>query len=220
MTGSEIIEQVLTYVGVKAPTFAKSIGVKYQRILDIQSGKVKKVSGTLANHIIDKYPEFRIEYLLQGEGEMLADKQPNNVPQVVEKPKHIIRYWVDVEATGGNLISFDDLKECKHIDIAIPEFEDCTDAINLYGKSMEPMFKSGQIIILKKWVESFIDFGNPYLIVTKAGNRMLKIIRSVRDDDSEVSCVSCNPEFDPFILHKAEILSLWLVKGAIEKTTL
>lgn len=42
MQGSEKINEILPNPGIKAPTFAKRIGVKYQRILDIQSGKVKK----------------------------------------------------------------------------------------------------------------------------------------------------------------------------------
>ena len=58
---------------IKAPTFAKRIGVKYQRILDIQSGKVKKISGELANYIINTYPQFDINWLLTGEGSMLKN---------------------------------------------------------------------------------------------------------------------------------------------------
>lgn len=60
-------------LGIKAPTFAKRIGVKYQRILDIQSGKVKKISGELANYIINTYPQFDINWLLTGEGSMLKN---------------------------------------------------------------------------------------------------------------------------------------------------
>lgn len=53
---------------------------------------------------------------------------------------------------------FDDLLTPNYIDISIPEFRDCTDAVNLYGDSMSPLYKSGQIIILKQWSENFIDF--------------------------------------------------------------
>ena len=68
MQGSEKINEILLNLGIKAPTFAKRIGVKYQRILDIQSGKVKKISGELANYIINTYPQFDINWLLTGEG--------------------------------------------------------------------------------------------------------------------------------------------------------
>lgn len=73
MQGSEKINEILLNLGIKAPTFAKQIGVKYQRILDIQSGKVKKISGELANYIINTYPQFDINWLLTGEGSMLKN---------------------------------------------------------------------------------------------------------------------------------------------------
>lgn len=73
MQGSEKINEILLNLDIKAPTFAKRIGVKYQRILDIQSGKVKKISGELANYIINTYPQFDINWLLTGEGSMLKN---------------------------------------------------------------------------------------------------------------------------------------------------
>ena len=73
MQGSEKINEILLNLGIKAPTFAKRIGVKYQRMLDIQSGKVKKISGELANYIINTYPQFDINWLLTGEGSMLKN---------------------------------------------------------------------------------------------------------------------------------------------------
>ena len=73
MQGSEKINEILLNLGIKAPTFAKRIGVKYQRILDIQSGKVKKISGELANYIINTYPQFDKNWLLTGEGSMLKN---------------------------------------------------------------------------------------------------------------------------------------------------
>ena len=53
MTGQEIINKVLEELNLKAPTFAENIGVKYQRIFDLQKGKVKRISSSLANDIIN-----------------------------------------------------------------------------------------------------------------------------------------------------------------------
>lgn len=49
LTGQNKINLILDHVGIKAPTFAKHIGVKYQRILDIQNGKVKNISAEVAS---------------------------------------------------------------------------------------------------------------------------------------------------------------------------
>lgn len=130
-----------------------------------------------------------------------------------------IRYWVDVDATAGGVELFDDMTTNRFIDLSIPEFRDCTDAVNLYGDSMMPLYRNGQIIILKEWKESFIDFGNVYLVITCNGNRMVKYLRRGSDPD-HVLCISENKDFDPFEIERKDILRLYLVKGGISKNTL
>lgn len=75
-SGKEVISLILKELGIKAPTFANNIGLKYQRILDIQSGKTKKVSTIVADAIIEKYPQFNRTWLLTGEGDMLSADAP------------------------------------------------------------------------------------------------------------------------------------------------
>lgn len=67
----DIINEVLGYIGVKAPTLATEIEVKYSRIQDVQLGRTKKISLDLANKICAAYPEINKAYLLKGEGELL-----------------------------------------------------------------------------------------------------------------------------------------------------
>lgn len=179
-------------------------------------GKSRKEGRDLSDKVIEKilnfYTDLNRVWLLTGEGEMTNDKPAT-------RASHSIRYWVDVDATAGGVTVFDDMITKNYIDLSIPEFRDCTDAVNLYGDSMAPLYKSGQIIILKEWTESFIDFGNVYLIVTKSGNRMVKYLRK-GTDKQHVLCVSENKEFDPFEIEIADILQLYLVKGSVQKNTL
>ena len=69
--GKEIIDDLLIYLGIKAPTLANEIGVLYSRIQNVQLGKAKKISLDLANKICAAYPEINKAYLLKGEGELL-----------------------------------------------------------------------------------------------------------------------------------------------------
>lgn len=69
MEGQKKIEFILTELGIKAPTFANNIGLKYQRILDIQIGKTKKISGEVANAIHNTYPQFSTQWLLTNDGD-------------------------------------------------------------------------------------------------------------------------------------------------------
>lgn len=180
-------------------------------------GKARRGDSDLGKKAIDKilsfYQDLNRVWLLTGEGEMLKESTDATVPH------NRIRYWVDVDATAGGITLFDDQVTTKYIDLDIPEFRDCTDAVNLYGDSMLPLYKSGQIIILKEWMESFIDYGNVYLVITKKGNRMVKYLRK-GSDAQHVLCVSENKDFDPFEIEKDNILRLYLVKGGISKNTL
>lgn len=215
---SSIKQRLLSYIdnkGITVREFERACGMSngYVRGIDTAIGERKLKSISL------QFPELNISWLLTGEGEMLKSEaqQPDSLPARTEKSR--IKYWVDVDATAGGLTMFDDNPMNKCIEMSIPEFGDCTDAVNLYGDSMFPLFKSGQIIILKEWVESFIDFGNVYLVITKSGNRMVKYLRK-GSDAAHVTCVSENPAFDPFEILIDDILKLYIVKGSISKNTL
>lgn len=181
--------------------FARSIGITPQNLAKWYDRNTFDI-----DKIVNAFPDIDKNWLLTGE-EHVIQKQDN------------IRYWIDVDATAGGVQQFDDMVTDKYISLSIPEFRDCTDAVNLYGDSMVPLYKSGQIIILKEWKESFIDFGNVYLVVTKSGNRMVKYLRK-GSDAAHILCVSENKEFDPFEIEKNDILRLYLVKGGISKNTL
>ena len=107
MTGQEIINKVLEELDLKAPTFAESIGVTYQRIFDLQKGKVKKVSSSVANSIINKYNQFNLSWLLTGEGEMLNTTQQNEATQI-DKPIILRVPLVSQYAQAGYLCGYAD----------------------------------------------------------------------------------------------------------------
>ena len=212
MTAAERIEAIKEHIGMSANALAKTIGLKGPQIFyDIKAGKCG-ISKDLAAKIQYKFLDINLQWLLTGHGNMLSQAKTS-------EPETNIRYWIDVDATAGGVQQFDDMVTDKYISLSIPEFRDCTDAVNLYGDSMVPLYKSGQIIILKEWKESFIDFGNVYLVVTKSGNRMVKYLRK-GSDAAHIVCVSENKEFDPFEIEKTDILRLYLVKGGISKNTL
>jgi hypothetical protein len=71
MNGAEKIEKILSELDIKAPTFANNIGVSYQRIFDIQRQKTKKISADIISAIISRYPQYNVQWLFTGEGEMV-----------------------------------------------------------------------------------------------------------------------------------------------------
>lgn len=208
MTFGDRLRQVIDSKGISAYEISQATNISQatlSRILNNSTSKPAKATLTS----LAKYLQINPTWLQTGEGLETIEPSPHNN----------IRYWVDVDATAGGVQQFDDMVTDKYISLSIPEFRDCTDAVNLYGDSMVPLYKSGQIIILKEWKESFIDFGNVYLVVTKSGNRMVKYLRK-GSDAAHILCVSENKEFDPFEIEKTDILRLYLVKGGISKNTL
>lgn len=208
MTFGDRLRHVIDSKGISAYEISQATNISQATLSRILNNSTNKPAKTTLNTLA-KYLQINPTWLQTGEG--LETIEPS--------PQNNIRYWIDVDATAGGVQQFDDMVTDKYISLSIPEFRDCTDAVNLYGDSMVPLYKSGQIIILKEWKESFIDFGNVYLVVTKSGNRMVKYLRK-GSDAAHILCVSENKEFDPFEIEKTDILRLYLVKGGISKNTL
>jgi hypothetical protein len=90
MKANEKINEILKIKKLKAPTFAKKIGMDYQRIFDIQSGKTKKISGEVASAIVSAFPEFNVSWLLSNKGNIGMFKN-RNVAQIIDSENsHII----------------------------------------------------------------------------------------------------------------------------------
>jgi len=129
----------------------------------------------------------------------------------------VIRFWENIEATGGGIMSFDDTLDGNYSEMILPDFTDCTDAIRLVGDSMYPRYKSGQVLVFKEWRESFVEFGQVYLIITRTGYRMVKYLQPA-PEDGKLTCVSENREqYPPFPIEIESIYRLYLVKGTIEQ---
>jgi phage repressor protein C with HTH and peptisase S24 domain len=208
--------------------FIESLGIpvsKFENECGIANGSVSKMGYGTRRSTLDKiskrYPQINRIWLLTGEGNMLNDDTPSQptTPQPPQEHTHIIKYWVDVDTSAGYVDFPTNPNEREYKKIVLPDFKDCTDAVNLYGDSMYPLYKNGEVIVLKRWDESFIDYGNAYLIITKNGNRMVKYIRQ-GSDDAHVLCLSENKNFDSFEILRDDILQLYIVKGSIKKNTL
>lgn len=100
---------------------------------------------------------------------------------------------LDIRVCAGNGIGLED-DENKIIEyVSIPTFKGCT-GITVYGDSMAPKYKSGDIIFVRPIFNiSDIDFGHSYLIVTES-DRLLKIIYQSQLGDEYFRLSSFNPE--------------------------
>ena len=221
--GKEVIALILKELGVKAPTFANSIGVKYQRILDIQNGKTKKVSSTVADAIIEKYPQFNKIWILTGEGEMLKTTEAD-LPEKYPIDSEVGVPFYDINVTASITESFNDIKEKPSYKINVPFLNDCTAAFPVYGDSMLPAYRPGDTVIVKQINnrESLL-WGEVYLVITNANCDNMRTIKRVyiSDDRQNYILRATNPEFaGDTIVPCDDVIGLFLVKGKISRTQL
>ena len=203
MTGEEV-KKILEEDGHQLNELADKLNISPQNfnnwlgVQDIKTGILEKIA--LA---IDK----NIYYFI--------DKQSLKAQERDEFPDGAIRYY-DIDASAGSVEMFDPGKGIKFKKIIIPGYGDCDFALNVWGDSMNPVLRNGEIIICKEWKESFVEFGYIYLIITTENHRMIKYIQP-GSDSSKINCVSENGFFQPFEIDKDDILKLYLVKGHINR---
>ena len=204
------VVKLIEYKGVAKEEFFSKIGITSANFRG--AAKNTPLNSNAIENILSAFPDVNSEWLLTGEGSMLKSD-----PVYVPTQKGVIRYWPHFDASGGDVTFFDDMHAGNFVEMVIPEFKDCTDAVNIWGDSMCPRYKSGQIIILKEWNEQFIDYGNAYLVITRNGHKTVKYLRK-SDNPNEVLCVSHNTDYDTFPILREDILKMYIVKGSVEKS--
>lgn len=214
MSGKEKIEAILSHLNLKAPTFASNIGVDYQRIFDIQRGKTKKVSGDVANAIVNKYPQFEINFLI---GENTPMLKSGSIPISVSVPSlglpiipfDAVAGWNGIDNPG---VSLDNLER-----YVVPEFtsKGAEFIIRVSGSSMYPKYSNGDLLACRKVHEIlFFQWGKIYVIDSSQGAMIKRVYEDANPD--MIICHSDNTEHYPkFSIPKTDIRSLSIVLGVI-----
>lgn len=136
----------------------------------------------------------------------------------VELQKTINKSGVPVynaDFTAGDLTQFSDEPNriIGHIDLN--GFRKCIAFVTVKGSSMYPEFTAGDLIGIEPIMDfSIIEFGQPFAIETKNGQRMIKIIRKGKDENNLI-LRSINKEYDDINVHRDKISKLYKVHGPV-----
>lgn len=121
----------------------------------------------------------------------------------------------NVDFTAGDVTQFMDFQEKVVGYIDLNGFKKCIAFVKIKGNSMFPTFTAGDLVGLEPMTDiSIIEYGQPFAIVTKSGQSLIKIIRKGKDRDNLI-LKSNNKEFDDIDIHKNEILRLYKAHGPI-----
>lgn len=221
MDAQEILERVLEYTKRNRSALAKEVGLIPQRLYDIASGKTKAISYEIADKITEVYPEISKSFLTTGEGSMLGGASGSGADL---DPTKAIRYYPNIPATASHVEnmpepSWDDLR---YEPMWITGWEGCS-ALNATGDSMYPRISNGDVVIFRRWTESYVSNGEIYLVITRDGDRMIKYVTEIEPDEEggrRFRCASANPDqerFAPFVVAGEDIVSLYVVCGCIKR---
>lgn len=154
---------------------------------------------------------FNLDWLLTGEGEMLA----NNTKEIFNHSdtcnSHIVPL-LPLSAIGGSLNDFTMSVrkfECEQI---VSPIEGVDFGITVSGESMSPEYPSGSKVLIQKINEkAFIDWGRAYVLDTCNGVVIKKLFPTDDKDPSKVKCVSVNPAYPPFEVSLKDVYGVYRV---------
>lgn len=208
-----IIDEIIKISGLNAAKFAKIIGVHPTQIYDLQSGKTKSISPSMADKILKVYPNFCKLWLLTGEGEMLVADEPHPIPEISFK-EGVPYYDVDFQ------LGFDEFEGVDNPNpeylIRMPGYEKATLWCNASGHSMEPEINHGDILALQRIYDfSFLPFGDIYGFITTNGMRTIKRLgRSPHQGYYRL--IPTNKEYDEQEIPISSIAIVYRVMGAMK----
>lgn len=124
-------------------------------------------------------------------------------------------YYPEVYAKAGFDISAFN-SEMQRLPVYIPNFSKDVTFINVYGDSMYPKYKAGDVIGIKPVDFLYLVFGHPYVVVFDNGDVNIKYVRRGSDDE-HVSLESENPKYDPREYPLKIIRAFYAVEGSVKK---
>lgn len=196
--------------------FARHLGVTPTYIGAMRKGMPKE----RLKVVFDLFPDVNRDWLMYGEGEMLVasdDESP-------DLSKGYVVPMLPVEAYAGCLQQWSRgvmLRDCEKV---VSPVLGVDFGIRITGDSMEPEFKDGSILFIKRINEkAFIPWGHPMVIDTENGV-VVKVIYPAGDSvvlpDSPMEYIearSYNPAYPPFLIPTESIYGLYRVITGIRQ---
>ena len=169
---------------------------------------------------------FNLNWLLEGEGEMLNYTTNNNIQiKVIQEDKPRISYtggrpYYNVDFIGGFDLVFNDqtIVPEYNIDFA-PYNQDGVVWCNITGNSMQPKISHGDIIAIKEVIgwQDYLSMGEIYAVVTANNLRTVKIIRRGKSDNTLRFIPINTAEFDEQEVPIKMIIRVFEVLGCMKR---
>ncbi len=220
-TVKERLVEFLEHKGINKSEFGRRIGVSSAFVTSMR----KSIQPDKIHAIRQEFPDLNIDWLLTGEGEMLAKKyivdeitiptqeEVDALREDIEAGRATVIPLLPVEAMAGTLSHWADqveLRDCKKIVSPIPGADF---AIQISGDSMEPELHNNSYVYIKRINErAFIPWGHSMVVDTVNGVVVKKLF-PIDNDDTAILARSVNPNYPPFRIPTDAILGIYRVLG-------
>ena len=187
--------------------FCRRIGRPAQAIKDIIGGKGSAPGYELLYDILSSDLGISPNWLILGDGPMIAASRVETHPQAHNLP------LVSIEAVTGKDMSFCNSEQSEDL-YTITEFNNSDFLIRVKGDSMAPKYNGGDLLACKRVPEIYFQWGRVYVICSRSQGTMVKRVHP-SESEARIKCVSDNPKYLPFDMPKDDLISVALVNGAI-----
>ena len=205
------IFEYLDYKGVTKSEFYEKTGLSRSNFKGQAANS--ELGGEKIAKILSEFKDLNAKWLLTGLGYMIAEHNQSPVESTFED-RDIIPL-LPVEAMAGVLSSPDiQVMEYETEHYCIPLFRSANFLIPIHGDSMYPTYNNGDVVACKR-LESwtFFQFGRVYVVNTDQGVLIKRVMQGSTPE--HILLCSDNKYFQPFEIHREELLGVAIVIGGL-----
>lgn len=207
MTVKERIVEYIKVSGLSVNKFEKDAGLSVGYLRQLR----KEPSREKIKSIILAFPDINESWLLTGEGDMLKSETSGEMGAVNEIDSGSDMVTVlPIEAMAGTLQGFSEGVELANCPKMKSPVKGADWAIQISGDSMEPDYKNGSYLFIKRMTSRMIPWGQPLVVDTYDGVVFKKLYPY---DDECIEARSINPNYPPFQIEKSIVIGLYRVLG-------
>lgn len=191
-------------------SFRKAVGVSQQGLADLFGCGQSNISMMEKTGRDLEYNQ--ITALVSRYGQEIVDKFKVSVDEKQKESQDDYVPLLPIEAMAGSLQGFSEgvaLRDCRKIKSPV---HGADWAIQISGDSMEPDYKNGSYLFIKKMSGGFIPWGQTLVVDTLDGV-VVKDIYPIDGTDAVIEARSKNAKYPPFRIDTSCILGMYRVLG-------
>jgi hypothetical protein len=201
LTDWQRLEKVIKWTGHAINAFAREIGLnRAENLYQIKNGN-NRISRSLADKIVDKYPKIDKGWLLVGGGEMFVSEDEKNIS--------VPFYDADAEKYISSPGSF----KSRHR-ISLPMLEETDFATMYYGRAMGDEIPQGAIVFFKKVALCCLVPGGDYLVVTDNVALLRRVRRNIEGGQLRLLPLDTR-NFDEIRIDEGQVTGLYVVRAVL-----